>query len=465
MERVRHAALPLAAMLLTSAGGLAAQTSLTIYNDGRVLIRRTVPVHVPRGASTQTVTLGALDPSSLFSLDSSVVIQRSAYDGAVDEASVLRRSVGRRLVFRVARTGPGGVEARDTVSALVLSVDPLQLQMPDGRITFSAPGVPLYPADLVVSAPTATLALQSAGARDNLRVGYFTEGARWQASYQVILAGTDARVTGAAVIGSQSLRADSAEIQLLAGSVSAAAPPPGIYNQGAVARMSMAKDAVQESASEQRVGEFHLYSLPERLTLLPGMTTSASMFSPATVKYERNYVVRGQLPYWGYLPQQPNEEDVPVEVSYTLRRPRKTDFGDRPLPGGVARLFQADSSGRLQLVGEAAMDHTPAGEDLRLSAGNAFDLTAKRVQATYTTRRDSIGGTLRTSALADYRVTVTNATDSAATVDVLEQRRGDWSVIASSIKPEKLSSSVTRFRVAVPARGTALVTYRVRVIW
>ena len=40
-------------------------------------------------------------------------------------------------------------------------------------------------------------------------------------------------------------------------------------------------------------------------------------------------------------------------------------------------------------MGEAHLDHTPAGEDLRLSAGTAFDLTAKRVQTSYTTRRDS----------------------------------------------------------------------------
>ena len=148
-------------------------------------------------------------------------------------------------------------------------------------------------------------------------------------------------------------------------------------------------------------------------------------------------------------------------MSYTVKRPRKTDFGDRPLPGGVARLYEPDSAGRLQLVGEAALDHTPAGEDLRLSAGTAFDITAKRVQTTYTTRRDS----LRTWATADYSVTLSNATDSAVTVDVMEQRPGEWSVLSSSLPGEKLSSTVTRFRVIVPARGEKVLTYRVRVKW
>ena len=111
------------------------------------------------------------------------------------------------------------------------------------------------------------------------------------------------------------------------------------------------------------------------------------------------------------------------------------------------------------------MNHTPAGEDLRLSAGDAFDLTAKRVQTSYTTRRDSVAGRWRTVATADYRVTISNATDSTAVVDVLEERSGEWSVVSSSIPPVKLSAGRTRFRVSVPARGEAVLTYRVRVIW
>jgi hypothetical protein len=473
MSRVRTPARCAATILaLATLAGSAgrALTSLTIYNDGRVLVRRTVPVRVPSGISTQAVALGLLDPATLFSLDPAVSIVRTSYDGAIDEASVLRRAVGRRIVFRTPRTRPDGTTSADTVSALVLAVDPLQLQMPDGRVSFTMPGQPLYPADLVVSVPSAALTLQSAGARDNLRLGYFTQGARWQASYQVVLGGNgaagEALVGGAAVVTSEMLKADSAEVQLLAGSVSAAPSPS---NQAMMKGRAMAVAEAApgfQSVSEQRVGEFHLYSVPEKLTLLPGQTTSAAMFDPATVRYERNYVVHGQLPIWGYLPQQPNEEEVPVEVSYTLKRPRKTDFGDRPLPGGVARLFQADSAGRLQLVGEAATDHTPAGEDLRLTAGNAFDLTAKRVQTSYTTRRDSVvAGVWRTTATADYRVTISNATDSAATVDVLEERRGEWTVVSSSVKPEKVSAGVTRFRVTVPARGDAVLTYRVRVVW
>jgi hypothetical protein len=439
-----------------SSGRLEGQTSLTIYNDGRVLVRRGVPVTVPKGASTQRVALGPIEPASVFSLDSSITLLGVRYDGAVDEASVQRRSVGRRVVFRLP-------ESKDTLSALILGVDPLRLQLPDGRISFAAPGAGLYPADIVVSDPTAVLDIRAERAQDHLRLGYFTTGASWRASYQVVLGGSEARVTGMAVLESQALRLENAEVQLLAGAVSRAEPAPAapMFRDNRVALQAAKADV----AGEQRVGEFHLYSLPGTSSLAPGLTTSVALFEPSHVKYERAYVAHGAVPYWGMLPQQGEETEAPVEVSYTLKRPRKTEFGDRPLPGGSVWLFQPDSARRLQLVGEAASDHTPAGEDLRLSAGTAFDLTAKRVQTSYSTRRDSSKAGWRTLATADYRVTLSNALDSAVTIDVQEERGGEWTVVSSSVRPEKISSTIARFRVRVPPGGESVLSYRLRVVW
>jgi hypothetical protein len=68
-------------------------------------------------------------------------------------------------------------------------------------------------------------------------------------------------------------------------------------------------------------------------------------------------------------------------------------------------------------------------------------------------------------ATADYRVTLKSALDTAVTIAVQEERAGEWSVVASSVPAEKISSTITRFRVRVPARGEAILTYRIRVIW
>jgi hypothetical protein len=269
-----------------------------------------------------------------------------------------------------------------------------------------------------------------------------------------------------AVLKSDSLRAENAEVHLLAGEVGRAEekmpPPRPLMADQRVA----AGEAVANFAAEQKVGEFHLYSLAGRSTLLPGLTTSVALFAPAQVKYQREYIVPGELPFWGFLPQHGEETEPPVEVIYTLNRPRKGDFGDRPLPGGIARVYQPDSTGDLQLVGEARTEHTAAGTDLRLDAGTAFDITAKRIQTSYVTRRDSTRERgPHTVATADYRVTLKNAGDSTVTVIVQEERAGEWSVVSSSVPAEKVSSTITRFRVRVPARGEAILTYRLRVIW
>jgi hypothetical protein len=439
---------------LGSAPLLSAQTGLTIYQDGRVLMRRTLPLQLPQGVSSHRLALGPLDPASLLVLDSDVVLAGAAYDDAVDERSTMRRAVGRTLVFE---TGAAGQGMPQTVEAEVLGVDPERFRLPGGEITFNRPGRPRYPADLVQLAPTTTVTVRAARSRESLGLGFFTSGLSWQAAYQAVLSPAGARVGGMALITSATVAADDAEVQLLAGEVGQAKAP-------GARPMMMAREAAGGMAappSEEAVGEVHLYSLAGRLSLRPGTSTVTMLFEPATTPWERSFTVRGQVPWVGPLVQYGEEGEVPVEVSYLLKRPRSGGFGELPLPGGTWRLYQPDALGRLQLIGESSSGHTAPGSDLRLPAGEAFDLTARRIQTAYTTRRDSS----RTVATAAYRVTVTNARDSVALVDVLEERQGEWSVLESSVPAEKLSSTRTRFRLRVPPRGETVLDYRIRVVW
>ena len=439
----------------------AAQIGLTIYNDGRVLVRRTLPNPLAAGMSTQRLALGVLDPASVFALDSGVAVLGASYDESVDEQNTMRRAVGQTLRFWTGRNGRAGSSDADTVSALVLGVNPERFKLPNGQISFQRPGVPLYPAELVLADPTLALALRATAPRPALRLGYFTQGAAWNASYSVILGRSGARVNGTAAIPSASLRVSEAEVQLLAGTIGRAPGTPAPRFEMAAKSMAMG-DVAQAAAVEQQIGEAHLYTIPGKLTLEPGVTTSVALFEPATAQWEKGFVVRGQLNYYGPLPQYGNDESqVPVEVWYTLKRQAKTAFGDLPLPMGSYRLYEPDDAGRLQLIGEASAGHVAPGSDVRLAAGNAFDLTATRVQMRYSIQRDS----LRTIVTADYRVTIKSAKDSATTVDVLEERGGEWSVLSSSVPPEKLSSTRTRFRVRVPGKGEVTLTYRVRVVW
>ncbi len=456
---VRHPLSGALALAVGLAAPLAAQTSLSVYRDGRVVVRRTLPQPLDKGRNALTLTLEGLDPATLFFPDSGLALVSAVAYPVTDRGTALQSAAraGQTLAFV---RGKG-----DTVRATVLRVAPPQYRLPDGRILLSEPGEPLFPAELVRTAPEVAVVLEAARARPRTELAYLAQGASWEAVYQVILTGARCQVSGTATVTSQALTADSAEVQLVAGTI--ARGRTGIRPEFAMAGvMRQAAAEAPAAASEEAVGETHVYQLPGRISLRPGTPVTTALFPRSGAAYMQELVVPGALPWRGFLGQSPAESNrVPVQVWYTLKRPRGTPFGDRPLPGGTVELYQADTAGRVQLVGEAQSDHTAPGRDLRVRSGDAFDVTAERVQTDYgqeqlpPARR---GLPARQRITASYRVTLTNAKPDAVTVDVREVRAGVWKVVESSVPAEKLSATEVRFRVSVPANGDATLTYTVQ---
>ena len=366
-----------------------------------------VPVAVPKGAShpagrARRARSGLALLARLRRSPSSGL----AYDGAVDEGSVLRRSVGRRVVFRLP-------ESRDTVSALVLGVDPLRLQLPDGRMTFSPPGA-AHLSRPTSSSPTRPRRsdLAERRARRTGSGSATSPAARaWQASYQV----RARRERGAGdrharCSSRQTLRAEDAEVQLLAGAVGRAQAPGRRSAMAARALMAaMAMTTRTADASSGSASSICTRS-PAGPRSSPGLTTSVALFEPAQVKYERQ--LRGARP------------------GAVLGLPAPAGRGDR----GAGRGDATPSSGRGRPSSAIARcpaasrgcsrPTAPAGRSssakrrwttprpARTSgsrAGIAFDLTARRVQTDlrHPPRQHQAGW--RTVATADYRVTVRNA--------------------------------------------------------
>ena len=445
-------------------GGLnaqAASTSVTLFNSGRVLVRRTLPIAVPAGASTQGFALGLFEPTSLTTLDAGVTVTGVRFDPSTSEDALLRRSVGQRFLF--ARS-PGG-----TYSATLVALDPERWKNDSsGRVTFGRPGQIQWPAEMVPLAPTTDVSLRSDRARQGIKVIYETSGAAWAATYRIFL-GAQGRIEGVAAIASGPLNLADAEVQLLAGDIGRPQPSP--------MRQTMAKSAnafeetsittgASSAAFGEAVGDVHLYSLPTRLSFLPGVQFTVQLFEPTPATGERRLAVGGGLPYYGGFEEQQDEQTVPVEVAYRFDRKLGTPFGELVLPAGGVSLFSADGAGRQQLIGQGSIGHTAAGKELLIATGTAFDVTAKRVQTAYSATRSAVPNTpTRVIAMASYRVTLQNAKDSAVVVEVREDRGGEWSVVESSVPPQKRSSTRTVFPVTVPAKGTAILTYRVRVVW
>jgi len=436
-----------------------ASTSVTLFASGRVLVRRTLTLNLPAGASTQTLPLGIFSPSTLTSLDPGVTISRVAQDQTWSEDVLLRRNVGRAFDIEL-----GDKSKR---RATLIAVDPERWEWADGGVFFGRPGRILWAKEMVPAARTVDVALQSDRARQGWKLMYETSGSSWAASYRMFL-GNAGRIEGGASLVAGSLELGSAEVQLVAGNIGV---PQGAGANGfeeasmatAPSSREFAKAAAPPPQSES-VGEIHLYTLPERVTFTSGMQVVVPLFNPVAVKPELRLTVGGGIAYYGGLNQQPDEQPVPVGVAYRLERKNGTSFGDLPLPGGTMSVFDIDKAGRPQLIGQGTIGHTAAGEELMVNTGTAFDVTAKRVQTDYTTSRTAVQP-VRTVATAAYRITLQNAKDSAVVVEVREDHTGEWSVIESSVPAQKKSSTRTVFTVTVPAKGTATLTYRVRVVW
>ena len=446
------------AALALGAGAVRAQeTSLTVYQDGRVVVRRAFATPLPRGASTVGVDLGAraVDPGTMVALDDGVEIRGVTAVAAAGPEAALRRALGRDIDFMVM----GGDSSPRFVRGTLLSLDPQAVRI-SGRVVYGFPGTPAFPDSFVdLEAPRVAVTVVAARARPSLRLAYQADGLQWRASYTLVAPRSPrgrGTMAGLATIDDPGgLTFTGAELQLLAGDVRRAAQRPALG--GALMAMARAPEAAPAPPSEESVGETHVYTLPSTLDLVPGQTRSVALFAQADVAVEPEYVLRHPAFFYQYRQDQA-EQDQHAEVSYLVRRPRGTPFGDAPLPAGTVRVTSPDSGGRLQLLGEATIQHTPAGRELHLVTGTAFDITAQRVQLTF-----AMEG--RRASVSSYRVTVQNAKSDTVTVQVLDEFAGEFEVLSSSVPAERLSSTSLRFPVVVPPEGEATLEYRVRARW
>src|SRR6267154_1263701 len=161
----------LAALVLAFPPTAAAQTSLSIYRDGRVVVRRTLPQALQQGRNALTLRLEALDPATLFSPDTSVSVTSATVRYPSMSADALSRAIGQTLSFVRAKG--------DTIRATVVRVDPPQFKLSDGRLLLGMPGEPLFPAELVRTSPEAQLVLDASRARQRTDIAYVAQGITW----------------------------------------------------------------------------------------------------------------------------------------------------------------------------------------------------------------------------------------------------------------------------------------------
>jgi hypothetical protein len=217
----------------------------------------------------------------------------------------------------------------------------------------------------------------------------------------------------------------------------------------------MAKD--KSAMTQEAFSDYHLYTLGRKTTINNSETKQVSMLGATGFPIQKRYVVDGQAVYYrnAHHPGAPIK-DV-VQVYYQFKNDAHAGLG-MPMPAGVLRVYQADSKGGTQFVGEDRIDHTPKDETLNVKIGNAFDVVCERKQIDF---EKIATGTYE----VEYEVTLRNHKSVPATVEVNEPIGGTWRMLRSSHEWTKTAAWAAQFTVPVPADGTSVLKYRVRMNW
>src|SRR5262249_22005396 len=135
--------------------------------------------------------------------------------------------------------------------------------------------------------------------------------------------------------------------------------------------------AASPAMAQEAFSDYHLYTLGRKTTINNSETKQVSMLSGTGVPVRKRYVVDGQAFYYHNFNRPGAPIKDTVQVYYRFKNEDRGGLG-LPMPAGVVRVYQADSKGGVQFVGEDHITHTPKDEELNLKIGNAFDVACER---------------------------------------------------------------------------------------
>lgn len=475
--------LPLGAVLaLATLAG--AQPALTIYNQNFAVVRERVPLDLKTGENAVAFAdaTAQVEPDSVVLRDPAGrvqlrILEQSYRADVMSQGLLLAVNEGRTIDFvvrdqnakeytvrgRIVRSGynPGGEP-----TAPIIEVD--------GKLRFSLPGEPLFPAlaDGGILKPTLSWQIGAPqAAKFDAELGYITGGMSWQAAYNLVAPekGDTLDIVGWVTVNNQSGKLfENASIKLMAGNVNKVQPQQmNLRVRGfAMDAIEMAPAAVTEKAFD----EFHLYTLPRAVTLRDRETKQVEFMRATGVNAPVIYVYDGAslfgrmpIPMAG-LNRDPNygtQSNKKVWVMREFRNSEENKLG-LPLPKGRVRFYRRDDAdGRIEFTGENEIEHTAKNELLRIYTGDAFDVVGERV------RTDFQGNNRQDFAEESFEITVRNRKTEPVTVRVVEHlyRWTNWTIVQKSDEFAKKDAQTIEFTVPLKPDEERKVTYRVRYDW
>jgi len=270
-----------------------------------------------------------------------------------------------------------------------------------------------------------------------------TGGMNWHAEYVAVVAENDQSMDLSGWVSVENRSGATypeAKLKLVAGAVHRAPPPMPVFAKGRMVEGVAADQAPQ--FTERGLFEYHLYELERPSTIADQEVKQISLFASAHAPVKKIYEYAGM--YGG-------------GVKVTLETENKEAVGlGMPLPAGKVRAMKADRDGRLEFVGEDAIDHTPRGEKVKIRMGDAFDVKGERILADHHQLSDRVFE-------ETIEVKLRNHKSEPIEVVVVEHPQGSWEILESTHPYEKKEAYKIEFKVPVKPDQEVTVRYKVRV--
>jgi hypothetical protein len=457
------AAQPMSVEETTVTAAARSALALTIYNDGQALVRdtRTLPLRSGQNRIAFRDVAASIRPETtsvrtIAGAGFTLLEQNYEFDLLTPQA-LLRKYVGKEIT--VVRTNHAtGIDTAEKATVLANN-DGTVLRYSDriesqvaGRILFGS-----VPASLR-DRPTLSLLLDSQhGGNQQAELMYLANQINWKADYIASLNanGDRMQLNGWVTLTNQSGAAfENTRLQLVAGTLNRV---HDLVRKSYSMDVAAAPEASNISMQEQQLGDYHLYTLGHPTTILDQQTKQVALLSAAEIPVRREYVLQySNAPRWYLAPHPAIQKGLKPSVFLRFEN-RGGELGI-PLPSGTVRVYMKDSAGGAQLIGEDALAHTAKGEKIGLRLGEAFDITADRVQTDYKSLSSR-------ASQSSYRIELRNAGSRPVTVTVREPLHGDWTITRETEPHTRESSGSALWQVRVPAEGKAVLEYTATVKW
>ena len=443
------------------------ELALTVYNSDIALVRDTRSLPLPRGISdlrfmdiAATVNPATVHFRSLSEPARVKVLEQNYEYDLLEPDRLLRKYVGRDVTLVRMRQEDGGTKTEE-IKARLLSFNNAPVWQIGNEIVTGMHAdhirFPELPENLYAR-PTLIWSLENDGtARHRVETSYLAGKLSWNADYVLTVARDDrlADLDGWVTLTNGSGTSfKNARLQLVAGDLNRVRQ---VLGRLAADEIRAEKNAAAAPMTQESFSDYHLYTLERKTTINNSETKQVSLLDGTGVPIRKRYVVDGQAFYYRNA-QHPGSplKDV-VQVYYQFKNEERAGLG-MPMPAGVVRVYQADSRGGTQFVGEDRIDHTPKDETLNVKIGNAFDVVAERKQIDF----EKVAANVYE---IEYEITLRNHKSAPVSVEVNEPIGGTWRVLRSTHEWTKTDAWAAHFTVPVAVDGTSTLRYRVRVTY